>query len=182
MRRDQWSRLLAGVEAEARKARIKLVYCSIGVLRHSPADLIEAVRAMRLDGILLVGGATEPVVRALRSVALPLVQVVEYLPGQGIDAVVTEDFEGAFQATAYLIGAGHHEIAFIGGPLDEGPRPRCRLYMVGLRAHGYRAALLDAGLPVNPMCMESSNLTHTVRCLQAPARAAGGVQRAPLRQ
>ncbi|MGH2386589.1 MAG: LacI family DNA-binding transcriptional regulator [Chloroflexota bacterium] len=154
-----WSRILAGVEAEARKSRIKLVYSSVDALRHRPAELMEAVRAMKLDGALLVGPAAPEVIDALQRLTCPIVQVDDHAPGHGIDAVVTDSFEGGFQAGAYLIREGHREIACINGPLGDGPRPRCKLYMVELRAHGYRAALLDAGLPVDHTLMESSDLT-----------------------
>lgn len=154
-----WSHILAGVEAEARKSRIKLIYSSISSLRHAPAELVEVVRAMKLGGALLVGPAAPEVVRALQVLALPLVQVDSHVPGLGIDAVVTDGFEGGFQATAYLIAEGHRAIACINGPLGDGPRPRCKLHMVELRAHGYRAALLEAGLPVDDTLIENSDLT-----------------------
>ncbi len=154
-----WSHILAGVEAEARKSSIKLVYHSINALRRRPADLVKVVRALRLDGALLVGPTTPDVVRALQTLAFPLVQVEDHVPGLGLDAVVTDSFEGAMQATAYLIAEGHREIAFINGPLSGGPRSHCWLYMVELRAHGYRAALLDADLPVDYTLLEGSDLT-----------------------
>jgi LacI family transcriptional regulator len=154
-----WSHILAGVDAEARKSRIKLTYRAISEFHQGPQALFEEVRGMRLDGLLVVGPAEPAVIRTLQTLQLPLVLVESYTPGQEVDAVISDGFEGARQATAYLIGEGHREIAFINGPLDGAPRPRCRMYAVEMRARGYRAALVEAGLPVPFDLMEAGDLT-----------------------
>lgn len=154
-----WGRILAGVEAEARKSTIRLTYRSIEALCHTPAELVNAVQGMRLGGALVVGPTDQEVLQALRALRMPLVQVSSHTPGVGIDAVVSESFEGGREATAYLIDQGHRRIAYINGPLANGLRPRCGIYDIEMRAQGYRAALLDAGLPVDEGLMEGSNLT-----------------------
>jgi LacI family transcriptional regulator, galactose operon repressor len=154
-----WGRILAGVEAEALRSRIRLIYCSISTVRDTPAALVGMVQKMRLGGALVVGAAKPDALQALQALHLPIIQVGSYTWGTGLDGVVTENFEAGRQATAYIIDQGHHRIAHITGPPAEGPRPRCWIYDIDLRTQGYRAALFDAGLPVDSRLMEGSNLT-----------------------
>ncbi|MDB5057091.1 MAG: LacI family transcriptional regulator, partial [Chloroflexi bacterium] len=154
-----WGGILAGVETEALKSRIRLTYRSIGSLRQRPAELVSVVQGMRLGGALVVGPAEAAVIQALQALQIPLVQVEGYIRGAGLDAVVSEGFEGGRQATAYMNEQGHRRIAHITGPLAFGTRPRSDIYEIELRAQGYRAALLDAELPVDEGLIEGSNLT-----------------------
>ena len=55
--------------------------------------------------------------------------------------VSVDDFEGAYKATEHLINQGCTKIAHISGP--------AHLLISRRRLHGYRAALLDYGLPID---------------------------------
>jgi LacI family transcriptional regulator len=155
-----WGRILAGVEAGALQSKIRLIYCSISSVRDTPATLVGMVQGMRLGGALVVGPAKQDALQALKALHLPIVQVGSYTRGAGLDGVVTEGFEGGRMATAYAIEQGHRRIAHITGPLVEGRlHPHCWSYDVDLRIQGYRAALFDAGLPVDDLLVEGSNLT-----------------------
>src|SRR5260370_22802351 len=120
--------------------------------------LVTTIYEMKLGGILLVGSAESDTVRLLQSTKLPLVLIDSYIPGLSVDAVLADNFEGARAAVDYLISEGHRQIAFIGGPTLDGPRPINKFYTIERRAAGYRTALLDAGLPVNYALYESGNL------------------------
>jgi DNA-binding LacI/PurR family transcriptional regulator len=62
-------------------------------------------------------------------------------PGPGIRSVGTTNWQGGLTATRHLIELGHRRIAAIGGPQD--------LWSSQARLDGYRAAMLEAGLPVS---------------------------------
>jgi len=62
-------------------------------------------------------------------------------PGAQIRSVGTTNWQGGLTATRHLIELGHHRIAAIGGPSS--------LWSSRARVDGYRAAMLEAGLPVN---------------------------------
>jgi DNA-binding LacI/PurR family transcriptional regulator len=62
-------------------------------------------------------------------------------PGAGIRSVGTTNWQGGLSATRHLIELGHRRIAAIGGPP--------RLWSSRARLDGYRAAMLEAGLPVD---------------------------------
>jgi DNA-binding LacI/PurR family transcriptional regulator len=61
-------------------------------------------------------------------------------PGPGVRSVGTTNWQGGLTATRHLIELGHRRIAAIGGPL--------RLWSSQARLDGYRAAMLEACLPV----------------------------------
>ena len=144
-----WWHILYGVESEARKSNIKVTYRDIRELCQSPEMLLTTIYEMKLGGILLVGSEEPDTIRLLQSTKLPLVLIDSYVPGLSVDAVLCDNFEGARAAVDYLISEGHRQIAFIGGPTLDGPRPINKIYTIERRAAGYRMALLDAGLPVN---------------------------------
>lgn len=62
-------------------------------------------------------------------------------PGAGIMSVGTTNWQGGVSATRHLIELGHRHIAAIGGPAG--------LWSSKARLDGYRAAMLEAGLPVD---------------------------------
>ncbi len=90
---------------------------------------------------------------------MSLVLIDNYFPKSQVDAVVSDNFEGAKQAVEYLVSKGHRQIAFIGGPTTMSNRPINKIYTIERRAAGYRTALLDAGLEINYGLYESSNLS-----------------------
>ncbi len=62
-------------------------------------------------------------------------------PGPGIRSVGTTNWQGGVSATHHLIQLGHRRIAAIGGPGGT--------WSSRARLGGFRAAMLDAGLPVD---------------------------------
>ncbi|HEX9066392.1 MAG TPA: substrate-binding domain-containing protein [Streptosporangiaceae bacterium] len=62
-------------------------------------------------------------------------------PGAGVRSVGTTNWQGGLIATRHLIELGHRRIAAIGGPAN--------LWSARSRVDGYRAAMLEAGLPVD---------------------------------
>src|SRR5262249_35899741 len=66
-----WTPVLHGVEQEASAAGIHVTYRSITPYADRPGELLELVRSASLDGVLLVGPASEPVVRTLHETGVP---------------------------------------------------------------------------------------------------------------
>ena len=155
-----WLRILQGAEREANKSSIKTTYRSVNELAHLPQLLLNTIKELGIDGVLLVGPATAEVVRTIQLSGLPVVLVDNYIPQTSIDAVLSDNFEGARQAVEHLLDRGHQQIGFIGGPfLTTEPRPINKVYTIERRAAGYRTALLDAGLKVDYNLYEAANLT-----------------------
>jgi len=158
-----WSPVLHGVEREATAAGIAVTYRSINQLVGQAEALPEAVNAARVDGILLVGPATEATVRALLGAGRPLVLVENCVPGEKVDAVVSDSFGGARAAVAHLVKLGHRDVAFIGGPFHVSAPPALHrentIWSIEQRALGYWAALRQAGIQPDNRLYEGDNLS-----------------------
>jgi DNA-binding LacI/PurR family transcriptional regulator len=78
----------------------------------------------------------------LAQAGIPVVVVdPEEEPGAEIRSVGTTNWQGGLTATRHLIDLGHRRIAVIGGPSS--------LWSSRARLDGYRAAMLEAGLPLD---------------------------------
>lgn len=154
-----WTHILYGAEAQARKANIQIIFQ--GVLDQSPYQLRAQIHEMRADGILLVGPSDEETIRTIQKANIPLVLIDNYLSDveQKVDAVLSDNYEGARQIVKYLISQGHRQIAYIGGYKKGNPtRP---IYSFEWRKKGYCAALAEAGLPINPKLMQECDFRQS---------------------
>lgn len=105
-------------------------------------ELVLALCARRVDGLIVIPAGhdhryLEPEIKA------GIATVFVDRPAGRIDAdvVLSDSFGGAREGVAHLIAHGHRRIAFIGD------QPRIHTAVERLR--GYRAAMEDAGLPVD---------------------------------
>lgn len=157
-----WTPVLHGVEQEASAAGIHVTYRSVTAYADRPGALLELVRSASLDGILLVGPASEPIVRALHRADVPLVLVDNVVHGVPADAVLGDCFGGGRAAVRHLVGLGHRDVAFVGGPYVESEPPGHRtnaIWSVEQRALGYLSALNEAGIAPDHCLYEGCNLT-----------------------
>ncbi|HTI15403.1 MAG TPA: LacI family DNA-binding transcriptional regulator [Dictyobacter sp.] len=155
-----WSHILYGVEREARKFNIKVTYQAIRDLVRTPLLLVSTIQDLKLGGILLVGPADFEVIQILKHLNIPLVLIDNHVPGSAVDSVLCDNFEGASIAVRHLISQGHRRIAFIGGPVwPDSVQPVNKIYSIERRAAAYRAALFDAGLPIDNELFASSDLS-----------------------
>jgi LacI family transcriptional regulator len=106
------------------------------------ARCLEMLRARRVDGIVVLDGRVAD--SALRACArsLPLVVTGRTLKAPNLFSLQFDNFEGARQATAHLLGLGHQRIAFIAGDAAHPDAVE--------RERGYRAALEAAGRTFDP--------------------------------
>ena len=134
--------LLQGITDEADKRGYHVLLCSSHRNAQREAENISMLVSKRVDGILLssISPALETVRRAA-SVGCRILALEQPLP---IDCPQLDfDYrQGAMLAARHLIALGHREIGFIGAPTD---RPSRRMML-----EGYRAALIEAGLPLRP--------------------------------
>ncbi|WP_030251229.1 LacI family DNA-binding transcriptional regulator [Streptomyces violens] len=105
-------------------------------------ELVLALCARRVDGLVIIPAGTDH--RYLEpEIAAGVATVFVDRPAGEIDAdvVLSDSFGGARDAVAHLIAHGHRRIGFIGD------QPRIHTAIERLR--GYRAAMDEAGLPVD---------------------------------
>lgn len=80
--------------------------------------------------------------RALRGVGLEMVLVDPIdVPRTSTPSIGATNWAGAYEATRHLLSLGHKRIAYLGGP----PRAGCDV----VRAHGWAAAMAEAGIRVD---------------------------------
>jgi LacI family transcriptional regulator len=107
------------------------------------------------DGTLLV----TPTVVDVPNTA-PVVAVDPHAGVSSLATVDSQNLEGAVAATDYLIGLGHQRIGFIAGRPD--------LESARLREQGYRRALDNAGIAIDPLLMKVGGYTR--EATEGPAR------------
>lgn len=105
--------------------------------------MISMVRRRRMDGMIVMASdeTRKDVNTALAESAVPVVLIDREVPAK-YDAVYVDHRGGAIDATRYLIGLGHKRIALL--LPSEHVRPGRE------RAAGYRQALTEAGIAVDP--------------------------------
>lgn len=143
--------LLAGVDVEARRQRQQL-----RVSWWEPEAAIESLPGV--DGVLLLGGSFDP--DALLGYASPLVLVGASFPKLQADAVLADNRQAAYLATAHLLRRGRRRPVLLNGP---GHSPTTSLKEVG-----YREALIaGAASPESP----AVRVDFTVEAGEAAARS-----------
>jgi LacI family transcriptional regulator len=133
--------LLKGAAGAVRDTPYELVVYSAG---GRAADRVgwERRYLSRLGGTLIDGAllVTPTVVDA--QVGIPVVAVDPHTGDSGVPTIASDNLHGARLATEHLLELGHRRIGFIAGRAD--------LESARLREQGYRLALADAGIEVDP--------------------------------
>ncbi len=131
--------ILKGVGQALRDSRYDLLAYSGS---HGTAEGWERRSLSRLSGTLIDGAiiVTPTVVNV--GTEVPVVAIDPHTGPADLPTVECDSFGGALQATRHLLELGHTRIGFIAGRTD--------LRSSIARDAGYRRALTDAGLPLDP--------------------------------
>lgn len=118
---------------------------------HTEQEYAQLIGDGRVDG-LIVAFATldDRLVAHLAERHIPLVLVNRRTAGVH-GAVVVDDERGSRLAVEHLIGLGHRRIGFVGLAAETDTARR--------RQQGYRAAMTEAGIPIDPSWMVSGEPT-----------------------
>ncbi len=134
-----YSHVVAGIEMACRRQQVNLLYATMTVDEDSyplelPRLLVEEDTA---DGLLLVGAfLNEALIRVVGRRPIPIVLVDAYASSEVYDAVVSDNFAGAYQAVTHLIRRGHRHIGLVGSHPKAYPS-------IQERQNGYSRALKD---------------------------------------
>lgn len=138
-----FAELISGIEAVARKHGVAVLVSDVPRGGRAGMRLAQQLDAGRADGALLLHGALLPGAGAPGR-EWRLVTVAEELPeheGGGpptVSHVGIDNAAAAAEATAHLIGLGHHRIVHVTGPQET--------ILTRQRLAGYEAAMASAGL------------------------------------
>lgn len=134
--------VVRGAEDAAQKHGYNLLLCNSDDSLDKEENAIELLLSKRVDGILLTKATEDfrPAIRQMiKEVNIPFVLVMRTYPKLTRDAVITDDYQGAYNAVCHLARAGRRRIGLIGGPL--------KVSNAMARWQGFHDALKAQGLP-----------------------------------
>ncbi len=159
--------VLNGVERAAREHGLSIVLTQLSG-RHEPGrSWTDAVLTRRPTGVVMVYSELtdgQQVQLASREIPFVLVDPTGE-PGHGVPSVGADNWSGGLAATRHLIGIGHRRVAIVTGGAMLSARARL---------DGYRAALGEAGLPVDPALVREGayeivdGYRHTMALMRLP--------------
>jgi len=134
--------VVRGAEDAAQKHGYNLLLCNSDDSLAKEEASVELLLSKRVDGILLTkaGEDFSPSLRQMiKEVGIPFVLVMRTYPKLTKDAVITDDYRGAYDAVSHLARSGRKRIGLISGPL--------KVSNAMARWEGFRDALKAEGLP-----------------------------------
>ena len=137
--------VIRGAEDAAQKLGYNLLLCNSDDSLDKEEKAIELLLSKRVDGILLTKAAGDfrPSLRQMiKEVGIPFVLVMRTYSKLTKDAVITDDYQGAYDAVCHLARAGRRRIGLISGPL--------KVSNAIARWQGFRDALEAHSLPFDP--------------------------------
>ncbi len=132
--------VVRGAEDAAQKHGYNILLCDSDDRLEREEECLEVLLAKRVDGILLTKSpqAFRPVLRqVIDDAGVPFVLLMRTYPDLTKDAVVTDDYKGAYEAVSQLARAGHRRIGLLGGPMTvSNGRERWKGFRDALEANG----------------------------------------------
>lgn len=123
-------------------------------------EVVESLLARRVAGLIIVPNLADYAFMA--TLDTPVVFLDRHPDGLEAPAVLVDDHAGAHLATSHLIQRGHRRVAIL---VDD-----LRIKTSRLRLEGYRAALEDARLPIDPQliaadCVHAADAAERMQAL-----------------
>jgi LacI family transcriptional regulator len=137
--------VVRGAEDAAQRHGYNLLLCNSDDILEKEERALELLLSKRVDGILLTktAGELSPSLRQMiKDVNIPFVLVMRTYPQLTKDAVINDDYQGAYEAVRHLARAGRRRIGLISGPL--------KISNAKERWRGFRDALEAENLPFDP--------------------------------
>ena len=143
--------VVRGAEDAAQKRGYNLLLCNSDDTQEKEENALELLLSKRVDGILLTKAMCDmspPLRQMIHEMKIPIVLVMRTFPKISKDAVITDDYRGAYEAVCHLARAGRKRIGLIGGPrkISNG-KARWEGFHDALKANGltYDPALVIEG-------------------------------------
>ena len=112
--------VVRGAEDAAQKHGYNLLLCNSDDILEKEERELELLLSKRVDGILLtkVAGDLRPSLRQMiKEVNIPFVLVMRTCPELTKDAVLNDDYQGAYEAVRHLARSGRRRIGLVSGPM-----------------------------------------------------------------
>ncbi|MEY9936850.1 LacI family DNA-binding transcriptional regulator [Streptacidiphilus sp. MAP5-3] len=145
--------IIRGVASEISDTDLQLLLILVSTERER-RRLAGFLDGRRVDGVLLVSVHTDdPVVELLEQSGLPTVLGGRRSDLEPLSYVDSDNLRGAWAAVRHLLDLGRRRVATITGPLD--------MEASGVRLEGYRRALREAELAVDPGLIAHGDFTES---------------------
>jgi len=132
--------VVRGAEDAAQKHGYNILLCDSDDRLEQEEKCLEVLLSQRVDGILLTKAPNDfrpPLRQLIDDVKTPFVLLMRTYPSLTKDAVITDDYKGAYEAVCHLARAGHRRIGLLGGPMTvSNGRERWKGFRDGLEANG----------------------------------------------
>lgn len=137
-----YSQLALGIESETSEHGMRVIVANSGEDLRRERQLVNEFAARKLDGIIVVPTSNEQEHLDPANLAgMPVVLAASPPSRISVDAVLLDDFNGAWEATRNLIARGHRRIGFLGLPAST--------WTGSERYRGYCAALEECDIEVD---------------------------------
>ncbi len=133
-----YSKVMIGIEEVCRRAGINLLFATLPVDENNhPTEIPQLLNSDIVDGLLMVGTFVDETIISISGKRTPPIVLVDgYSNTESFDAIVSDNFHAAYQATEYLIKKGHRQIGLVGGEMSCYPSLK-------ERRNGYLRALKE---------------------------------------
>ena len=139
--------IIRGIDAEVELAQYDLLLYTTHREAAKESSYVATIAGLA-DGLLLVlPSDLEGVAGRLRQIEFPFVLVDYQGVEENVPAVCATNWQGAYNATEYLIGLGHRRIGCITGNMEMNSARQ--------RLEGHRAALRTHHLPADPALVQN---------------------------
>ncbi len=134
-RNNFYSEILGSIEYHARQEGYHVLISATDVT----ADYLNLIRERNLDGVIIIGTYQNEFLAQLKQLEIPVVLVDSYCEKDWFHTIRIDDEQGSYQATQYVLDAGHKRIGLLSGMLHENG-------VMKKRFRGYRKALEERGI------------------------------------
>jgi len=141
--------VVRGVEDVARVHGYSVILCNTDENVDKERHYLDVLLDKRVDGFVVTpSGGNQEYYQELLTSGIPISFVDRWLPGIEVDTAMVDNVDAAHQAVSHLIDHGHCRIAVMVASLKSSA--------IMERVEGYRRALDDAGIAVQPKYMAES--------------------------
>jgi LacI family transcriptional regulator len=151
-----YTAIARSVSNELQRYNYHLILCLNEESKEIDLNYLKMLSEKRVDGILYVhpaNGNNSKFVRYLANDGFPIVELNRQRESDILDAVIADNFQGAYQMTHYLISKGNCRIGLIMGETD--------LTTGKNRLAGYQKALEDARIPIDKDLISIGSFTRS---------------------
>ena len=152
--------VMKGVNRAIAQSEFDLLVYTTGDVRKSGRASHEQKYVSLLNNSITDGAIIVAPVTGEFSTDAPIVSIDPHMSDPNYASVHATNYQGAMDATNYLLGLGHERIGFISG--------RAELESSNRRLMGYRDAMKNAALPIDELMIASGDYTTEtgIKCAQ----------------